>query len=140
MTLPLPALLIAASSLIVLTLGSLHLLFTFWGTRLHPRDATLMAAMQHGLPVITHETTMWKAWVGFNASHSYGAMLFGLIYTYLAMVQPRLLLDSPFLLALGAALLGAYLHLGFSYWFSVPFRGIAVASLLYATAVVLRMA
>jgi hypothetical protein len=139
MTLPLPALLIAGSSLIVLALGSVHLLFTFWGTRLHPRDATLMTAMQHGLPVITRETTLWKAWIGFNASHSYGAMLFGLMYTYLAVAQPRLLLGSPFLLVLGAALLGAYLHLGFSYWFSVPFRGVALASVLYAAAVLVRV-
>ncbi len=28
--------------------------------------------MQQVSPVITRQTTMWKAWVGFNASHSYG--------------------------------------------------------------------
>jgi hypothetical protein len=30
---------------------------------------------------------MWKAWVGFNASHSYGAILFGLVYGYLASMS-----------------------------------------------------
>jgi hypothetical protein len=28
---------------------------------------------------------MWKAWIGFNASHAYGAIFFGLIYGYLAL-------------------------------------------------------
>ena len=30
-------------------------------------------------PVITKETTVWRCWVGFNASHSMGLMLYGLI-------------------------------------------------------------
>lgn len=135
-----PALLIAASSLVVLTLGTLHLVFTFWGTRLNPRDAALKAQMEAAHPVISRETTMWKAWVGFNASHSYGAIVTGLIYIYLALAHPAFLLASPFLLALGLLRLLAYLHLGHAYWFSVPFRGIALAALLYAAAVVLHLA
>ncbi|MBK8073444.1 MAG: hypothetical protein IPK34_16145 [Ramlibacter sp.] len=129
-------LLLAASALVILALGSLHLLFTFRGTRLHPRDANVRAGMEAGLPVLTRETTMWRAWIGFNASHSYGAMLFGLVWGHLALAQPALLAQSPFLLALGLAVLLAYLHLGWRYWFSVPFRGIALATLLYVAGLV----
>lgn len=57
--------LVAASAAIVLLLGLVHLLYTFHGAKLHPRDATLMVAMRQVSPVLTRQTTMWKAWVGF---------------------------------------------------------------------------
>jgi hypothetical protein len=137
MSLPAPALLLAASAAVTLLLGSVHLLFTFHGNRLHPRDAWLRKAMDTGLPVLTRETTMWRAWIGFNASHSYGAMLFGLVYGHLAVAHPALLLGSPFLLSLGLALLLAYVQLARRYWFSVPFRGLLLSAALYAGALVL---
>jgi hypothetical protein len=88
--------------------------------------------MQRVSPIISNETTMWKAWVGFNASHSLGALLFGAVYGYLAFAEPVLLFHSWFLLALGAALLASYLWLSAKYWFSVPFTAIAVASVSYS--------
>jgi hypothetical protein len=30
---------------------------------------------------------MWKAWIGFNASHSFGLILFGTVYAYLALAH-----------------------------------------------------
>jgi hypothetical protein len=72
--------LIAARAAIILLLGLIHLLYTFRGPKLNPRDAALETRMKEISPVVTRETTMWKAWVGFNASHSYGAILFGLVY------------------------------------------------------------
>lgn len=124
--------LVAASGIIVLLLGSLHLLYTFRGTRLHPRDAQLMDAMKAASPVITRQTTMWKAWVGFNATHSFGAMLFGAIYAYLALAHDAFLFRSWFLLALGLVVFVAYTVVSRLYFFSVPFRGIVLAMLLYA--------
>ena len=129
--------LIVASALIIFSLGALHLLFTFVGTRLHPRDAAVRAAMEAAHPVLTRETTMWRTWIGFNASHSYGALLFGLVWGYLAVAAPAVLFGSGFLLGLGQVALCAYLWLGYRYWFSVPRRGILVATVLYAGAVVL---
>ena len=85
--------------------------------------------------VLTRETTVWNAWIGFNASHSLGAMLFGAIYGHLALMHPALLWHSPFLLAVGGALLLAYSWLGRRYWFSVPFRGIVLSLLLYGVGV-----
>ena len=125
------AALIAFSAAILLVLGLIHLLYTFRGNKLFPRDADLAARMQVVSPVISRETTMWKAWIGFNASHSYGAILFGTVYGYLALVQREFLFNSPFLLAIGALLLAGYVFLGKRYWFSVPFRGIVIASVAY---------
>jgi hypothetical protein len=128
--------LIAASAAIILLLGLVHLVYTFSGTKLHPRDAALQARLKEVSPIITRETTMWKAWIGFNASHSYGAILFGLVYGYLALAHSSFLLQSTFLLLLGLLLLAGYAFLGKVYWFSVPFRGIVLSTALYVAALI----
>ena len=132
--------LIALAAAIVFALGLLHLVFTFRGPKLLPRDRELRAQMEHSALVLTRETTVWKAWIGFNASHSLGAMLFGIVYGHLALVQPIALASSPFLLALGAVVLLAYGWLARRYWFSVPFRGVVLAGLLYAGGVIATLA
>jgi len=128
--------LLAASAAIILILGLLHLLYTFYGPKLLPRDAELRVRMQEVSPVITRETTMWKAWIGFNASHSYGLILFGAVYGYLALVHRDFLFDSIFLLALGGILLAGYVFLARRYFFSIPFRGVLLATLLYGIALI----
>ena len=127
-----PALLIAASAAVIFMLGVMHLVFTFHGPKFDPRDAELKARMMMVSPVISRQTTMWQAWIGFNASHSYGAILFGAVWAHLALVHPAFLFQSFFLLALGLILLVAYVLLAKIYWFRIPFRGIALATVLYA--------
>jgi hypothetical protein len=119
------------SAAIVFALGSIHFAYTFWGPKLAPRDPALLARMREVSPVISRETTMWKAWVGFNASHAVGALLFGLVYGYLALVHPAFLFQSGFLLAVGFCALGFYVFLGKAYWFSVPFRCLVAAFVAY---------
>jgi hypothetical protein len=135
----LPPLLIACSAAIIMVLGVIHLVYTFYGAKLLPRDRDLIARMQEVSPVISSETTMWKAWVGFNASHSYGAILFGAVYGYLSVVHSAFLFQSMFLLSLGLLLLGGYAFLGKRYWFSVPFRCILLATVLYVIALVITL-
>ena len=132
----LASILLAASAGIILLLGLLHLKITFHGDKLRPRDPALEERMREIPPRITRETTMWKTWIGFNASHSIGAILFGLVFGYLALVHGALLFGSPFLLTVGFLTLAGWFFLGLRYWFSVPFRGIALATVLYAAAVV----
>jgi hypothetical protein len=126
----------AISAGIVLLLGAIHFVYTFRGDKLTPRDAALLTRMSEVSPVISRETTMWRAWIGFNASHSFGALLFGVIYGYLAIRHADLLFDSPFLLAVGLVVLTGYVVLGRLYWFSVPFRSICIAALCYIVAIV----
>ena len=133
-------LLIAASAGIVFVLGSIHLYLTFFGNAFSPRDAELEARMKTVSPLLTREITMWNAWIGFNASHSLGAMLFGALYAYLAVARHDVLFDSPFLLALGFAFLAALLALANAYWFRIPFRGILCATVAYSVALGLRWA
>src|SRR5215470_15355719 len=118
---------IAASAAVILVLGLVHLLYTFRGTRLHPRDPDLTAKMMAVSPFISRETTMWRAWVGFNASHSFCLILVGALYGYLAICHSAFLFHSWFLLALGFVLLLGYAVLAKLYWFNAPFRGIVLA-------------
>jgi hypothetical protein len=130
------SLLIVASAAVVFVLGGLHLLYTFRGNKLDPREPGLRQAMEQSTPRITRETTVWRAWVGFNATHSLGLLLFGLIYAYLALAAPALLFGSWFLWGLGLVLLASYVVLARRYFFSVPFRGVVVAALLYVAGLV----
>ena len=74
--------LMVLSASIIFTLGVVHLVYTFWGPMLTPRDPALQISMSQISPVITKETTIWRCWVGFNASHSMGLMLFGLVFGF----------------------------------------------------------
>jgi hypothetical protein len=68
---------VAISAGIVMLLGLVHLAYTCFGDKLHPRDAGLLARTSTTSPVITRQTTVWKTWVGCNASHNLDAILFG---------------------------------------------------------------
>jgi hypothetical protein len=96
--------------------------------------------MQGATLRITRETTVWRAWIGFNASHSMAALLFGLVFGYLAAAHPELLFGSAFLLAVGLLMLGGLVVLAKRYWFSVPFVGVSVACACYVASVVLAIA
>jgi hypothetical protein len=119
-------LLVAGCGIFVL-LGVAHLAYTLWTGKLDPRDPQLIEAMKQGRPVITRQTTMWKAWVGFNLSHSLGAILFGLLFIDLAIESYGTVKAS---FVLNAMLLGVpaiYLTLAIKYWFKSPRNGILVA-------------
>jgi len=128
------------SAVILLTLGIVHLVYTFHGSKLKPRDPALQISMSQISPGITKQTTMWRAWVGFNASHSMGAILFGLVFGFLASAHTQLLFQSPFLLAVGLAMLSGYLVLGKVFWFSAPFTGIAISLACYVASIALSWA
>jgi len=133
-------LLMATSAGIPLVLGTLHLLYTFRGPKLLPRDASLRAAMERTHMVITRETTVWRAWLGFNATHSIALILFGLFFGFLAIEHAPLLFASPFLLVLGFGVLCAFLTLARLYFFSIPFKASAVALTCYVASIVLALA
>ena len=128
------------SASIIFTLGVIHFVYTFWGPKLTPRDPTLQISMSQISPVITKETTIWRCWVGFNASHSLGLMLFGLVFGFLALAHGQLLFHSPFLLVVGLAMLGGLVVLSRLYFFSAPLIGISISLACYITSIVLSWA
>jgi len=132
-------LLVAASAAIIFALGAIHLIYTFCSPKLHPRDPELEARLKAVSPVITRQTTMWRAWMGFNASHSFGAMLFGAVYGYLALLDGAYLFRSAFLCVLGLLLLFGYAILAKLYWFSVPLRAILLAAVCYIAGLIVAL-
>jgi hypothetical protein len=127
--------LMVLSASIVFTLGVVHLVYTFWGPMLTPRDPALQISMNQIAPVITKETTMWRCWVGFNTSHSMGLILFGLVFGYLALAHDQLLFQSPLLLVVGLAMLGCLVVLCKVYFFSVPLTGISISLACYVVSI-----
>jgi hypothetical protein len=132
--------LMVVSASIVLTLGVVHLVYTFCGPKLTPRDPALQISMSQISLVITKETTMWRAWVGFNASHSMGLILFGLIFGFLALAHGQLLFRSPFLLVVGLAMLGGFVVLCKVYFFRVPLMGVSISLACYVASIALSRA
>jgi hypothetical protein len=116
---------------ILFSLGALHLAYTFRGPKLTPRDPAIRIGMTQSSVVISKQMTVWRAWVGFNVSHSMGAMLFGLVFGYLAAAHPELLFRSPFLLGVGLATLGGLVVVSKVYWFAGPLIGTGTALVCY---------
>ena len=127
--------LILLSAIIVGLLGTIHLLLTFRGPKLRPRDHSVQVAMENVHLGVTTQTTMWRAWIGFNASHSLGALLFSFIYGYLALQHPSVLFASAFLQIVGLAMLASFVLLARAYWFATPFAGTSLALVCFITGI-----
>jgi hypothetical protein len=132
--------LMVVSASIIFTLGVVHLVYRFRGPNLTPRDPALEISMSQISPVITKETTMWRAWVGFNANHSMGLILFGLVFGFLALAHDQLLFRSPFQLVVGLAMLGGFVVLCKVYFFKAPLTGVCVSLACYVASIALSRA
>ena len=119
--------LMAISAGLVFLLGAIHLVYTFSGTKLMPRDPALRTAMGQVPLGISEETTVLRAWIGFNASHGLGLILFGLVFGFMALNHTKFLFGSSYLLAVGFIFLAGLLVLSRLFWFSIPFAGLALA-------------
>ncbi len=125
------------ASCIYLILASLHLLYTFFTNKFSVRDRTTEEMMKKTYPVLTNKTTMWKAWIGFNGSHSIGGIFLGGTNLFLACCHFEFLATSIFLLLFTCLTSFFYLFLGFKYWFIIPRTGILISSACYAIATAL---
>ncbi len=113
------------------------MVYTFFSNKFEPFDPAVATAMKGTSPVITKETTMWDAWIGFNASHSLGALFVPAFYIPLALGNMDVIHDNAWfsVLPLGMGLI--YLVLAKRYWFKIPFIGISIATACFAGAAIL---
>jgi hypothetical protein len=117
------ALVIAGAS-IFLILGVLHGALTLQDLR-HPRtftppDVAIRQIMQESSIAIHPQTNLWKAWMGFNLSHSLGLVMFGVTYLVISLFYFPLFAQSLWLQS-GAVLIAVtYLILSLNFWFSRP--------------------
>ena len=81
-------------------------------------------------------TDMWRAWIGFNFSHSVGVLLFAA----LAIGAGARIRTPPVGIIAALTLIGGvYLALALRYWFRVPAIGIAIGTGCFAAAWVLSL-
>jgi len=119
-------------------LGALHAVYTLLDIRdprrIVPDDPLVITAMQTSKIRLTRgESTVWQGWVGFNLSHSLGALMLSAACFIVAACLRRFAFSPWVLLAL-AAVSALYLLLAAQYWFRIPILGTAVATACLAGA------
>jgi len=118
-------------------LGTLHLIFTLFTNRFEAYDPIVTEAMKSTSPILTKETTIWNAWVGFNASHSLGAMLVAGFYIPLTLWYFDVIQQSAWFSNLPVLIGIFYLILAKKYWFKIPFVGILISTVCFIAAAIL---
>ncbi len=121
----------ALGSIIILILGSLHLYYTFFSNKFSSKNENMIAEMKVSSPLLTNKTTMWKAWIGFNASHSSGAMYIGLINLFIAINYFPIIEKNIFFFVFNILTIGFYVWLGKKYWFKIPYTGVLLTFICY---------
>ena len=115
-----------------IVLGAIHIIYTLMDIRvprkLTPYDDSVRVSMQKSTLALTKQTTMWRAWVGFNISHGIGVLFFGLIYLTLALSDFTLLSKVTLLPYLAFAVSVSYLVLSVKYWFHIPAIGSGIGA------------
>ena len=122
-------------------LGALHAIYTLLDLRnprrLVPVDPSVAQAMANSaLRLSRGGTDMWRAWIGFNFSHSLGLLLFG----GLAVWAGCRIKSLPVGMMPALTLIGCiYLVLALLYWFRIPAIGIAIGTGCFAVAWILSL-
>ncbi|MEC9345840.1 MAG: hypothetical protein VYB54_06410 [Pseudomonadota bacterium] len=131
--------LLAFGGLVFALLGIVHALFTAQDavrpSRIVPWDAAVTAAMQGATLKLTRQTTVWKAWIGFNFSHALGLVLFGAGCIGGAVATASVSTAAVALAASAVAVL--YLILAVRYFFSTPRNGVILALACFVAATAL---
>lgn len=124
-------------------LGFAHGVYT-WIERTHafrlsPRNPDARAAMMETGLKIHPSTNLWRAWLGFNFSHSIGAVAFGVVYAALANAAFEVIASNAVLLWLPVAFSGAFVALAWRYWFIYPLIGTAMGFMSFVVGAVLSL-
>lgn len=95
---------------------------------LSPRDPAFREAMSQQTFLLTRRTNMWLTWVGFNLSHSLGAVLFGVVVLLIGRSPASFRAEAGVFLPLAVGVSGLYFAIGLRYWFRTPILGIALSA------------
>lgn len=134
---PITAVLLILGGAVFVVLGGLHAIYTLLDLRdprrLVPVDPSVAHAMANSaLRLSRGGTDVWRAWVGFNFSHSLGVLLVGALGVW-AGCRIKVLpvgIMMPALTLIGCA----YEVLALLYWFWIPAVGVAVGTGCFAAA------
>jgi hypothetical protein len=107
---------------------------------LSPADPLVADAMTATGVRMTARTTLWLAWVGFNLSHSLGAILFGVVALLVGRSDASFAANAAVFGPLAVVVSATYVAIGLRYWFRAPITGCAVGFALFALSWALRLA
>jgi hypothetical protein len=124
-------------------LGLLHARATPLSTTdrkgLSPADPALAEAMARGRVLLTRRIDVWRGWVGFNLSHSLGAVAFGAFVLAVGRSAPSFAAQAAVCGPLAVAVSGAFLAIGVRCWFRTPIAGCAIAFACFALSWIVRL-
>lgn len=125
----------AAGAAVILLLGVAHLAATLQskpaGGPMSPTDPVVQAAMVRpgGIGMAPDlDSSLWRAWIGFNLSHALGVVVIAAIVLVQVLTGVTDALDQAWFLALVFGVPLAYLALSVNYWFRAPTVGIALGT------------
>src|SRR5215472_2208887 len=138
---PMIAVLLILGGSISCVLGGLHAIYTLLDLRdprwLVPVDPSVARAMANSAVRISDGgTDMWRAWVGFNFTHSLGILLFGGLAVWAGFRIKTLPAGTLPALTLIACL---YLVICLRYFFRDPTIGVAIVTGCFALAWILSL-
>ena len=138
---PMVPILLILGGAVAAVLGGLHAVYTLLDLhnprRLVPADPAVAQAMANSaLRLSRGGTDMWRAWIGFNFSHSLGVLLFGALGVWAGCHIKNLPVGiMPTLTLIGCV----YLILALLYWFRIPAIGTAICTGCFALAWILSL-
>ena len=138
---PMIGILVILGGVVFGVLGELHAIYTLLDLRnprrLVPVDPSVAHAMANSaLRLSGGGTDMWRAWIGFNFSHSLGVLLLAAVAIW-AGTRMRMV---PVGIVAALTLIGCiYLALALLYWFRFPAIGVAIGTSCFAAAWVLSL-
>ncbi len=122
-------------------LGGLHAIYTLLDLRnpqrLVPVDPSVAQAMASSpLRLSRGGTDMWRAWIGFNFSHSLGVLMVAAVAAWAGSRTNTLPVGiMPALILIGCV----YLVLSLLYWFRAPAIGVAIGTVCFVAAWILSL-
>jgi hypothetical protein len=131
-----------AGALPILFLGVMHVTATPLALDrpkgLSPRDPGVAEAMTRTTLLLTRRVDVWRAWIGFNLSHSLGAILLGVVVLLVGRSQASFAAQAPVFVPLAVLVSGAYVAIGARYWFRSPVIGCSLSFVLFLCSLGLR--
>jgi hypothetical protein len=106
---------------------------------LSPRDPAYRQGMSEQTLLLTRRTNLWLTWVGFNLSHSLGAVLFGVVVLLIGRSAEAFRAGAPAFVPLAVVVSGIYLAIGLRYWFRTPIAGIVVSNVCFVASWAVRV-
>ena len=88
-----------------------------------PVDIRVKKDMIASTMLITDRTSLWDAWMGFNLSHGFGVLIFGLAFLLLAHKRFESIVSLKFVYPLCIFVALVYFVLSLIFWFYLPAIG-----------------